>query len=164
MRIRRATPDDAAEIRGVADAAWHEAYAELLHEETIETAIEEWYDLNRLSDGLADGAGDTFVAERDGEIVGFATGAPGGDDKSEAVLPTIYVYPDHWRDGIGSMLLERVTDVLVTEGFDRLSLSVLAENDVGCSFYERHGFEPRDEYETKLFGQHVTEVELVAEL
>lgn len=164
MRIRRATPDDAAGIRRVADEAWHEAYAELLHEETIETAIEEWYDLDRLSDGLADSAGDTFVAENEETIIGFATGAPGGDDEGEAVLPAIYVHPDHWRDGIGSALLDRVTDALVAEGFDRLSLSVLAENDVGRSFYERHGFEPRDEYETRLFGQRVTETELVTEL
>ncbi len=38
------------------------------------------------------------------------------------------------------MLLDYIETVLEEQGFDRLQLSVMAENDVGVSFYESSRF------------------------
>jgi len=52
----------------------------------------------------------------------------------EAGLKEIYVRPDYWGEGIGSGLLERGLELLPGD-VEALTLDVLAENEVGRSFY-----------------------------
>ncbi len=140
--MRPATESDAAAIQRVARDAWHAAYDAVLGPERVDETVSSWYDPERLvEDDVEPDDRPLFVAEVDGAVVGFAEAAPDGDDDGLAHLYRIYVAPDHWGDGIGGALLARVESVLRERGFDRLQLSVMAENDVGVGFYESHGFD-----------------------
>jgi len=75
-----------------------------------------------------------------------------GHDGELAHLYRIYVDPDYWVQGIGSSLLDRIEEILRERGFGRLQLSVLAENDVGISFYESCGFHRNGESENDQLG------------
>lgn len=71
----------------------------------------------------------TWVAERDGEVLGYASLE--GD-----MLEHLYLRPETRRQGIGSLLLEEVR----RHSPDGLSLHVFQRNAEARAFYERHGF------------------------
>src|SRR5262245_4245453 len=54
-------------------------------------------------------AGSVFVAERDGEIAGFAALLPRADGGAE--LDALFVEPHLWKQGIGRHLVEYAADV-----------------------------------------------------
>lgn len=75
----------------------------------------------------------------DAPVVGFVHVAPNLEEDRVAELLRIYVRPDRWGKGIGGRLLGAVEADLAR--YDRIALSVLAENDVGVGFYEKRGFD-----------------------
>ena len=74
---------------------------------------------------------ETWVAEKDGRIVGFAA-------IGESMLGHVYVHPDFHSRGIGTALLEK-TKELRPDGF---TLWTFPANERACRFYERHGLQP----------------------
>jgi len=75
----------------------------------------------------------TTVAEDDGAIVGFLV-------LSESRVEHLYVHPDHWRRGIGSLLLH-TAQAARPQGFD---LWVFQRNSASIAFYEHHGMHIAD--------------------
>ena len=79
-----------------------------------------------------------------GEIVGscFVVSPPRDDDLGTGVaeLVAIYVDPEHWRRGIGSVLLEAAQARPASSGSTEMSLWTLTENHLAQAFYERHGW------------------------
>ncbi|MEU5700931.1 GNAT family N-acetyltransferase [Streptomyces aurantiacus] len=71
----------------------------------------------------------TWVAVRDGEILGYA--ALEGD-----MLEHLYLRPDVRRQGIGTLLLDEVR----RHSPDGVSLHVFQQNTDARAFYELHGF------------------------
>ncbi|MFC3957793.1 GNAT family N-acetyltransferase [Halovivax cerinus] len=185
--VRVARPDDGAVVQAVARESWHAAYDDVVGAETVDRTIDRWYALDSLADTIMDAAGRddaTFlVFERVGspngddaphvdsarpgtdgdestttesEIVGFAHAGPHPDRTGTAKLSRIYARPRVWGEGIGSRLLERVERELGPH-FETLWLEVLADNDVGVSFYEAQGFERVGEQESVLGDGEVRE-------
>ena len=83
----------------------------------------------------------TFVAERDGEIVGFASVGPSRDERGLGELYAIYVDPDSWSQGAGRALVARAEEQLAGE-YEEATLWVLAANPRARHFYERAGWLP----------------------
>ncbi|PSQ24209.1 N-acetyltransferase [Halobacteriales archaeon QS_9_67_17] len=151
--VRKAGADDVSAIRRVARNAWHAAYDHILGADRVDEIVDSWYDPERLlADDIEPDERPMLVATVDGVTVGFAEAAPDESDGGLAHLYRIYVDPDHWQQGIGSSLLDRIEVILRERGFDRLQLSVLAENDVGISFYESCGFHRNGESENDQLG------------
>jgi GNAT superfamily N-acetyltransferase len=155
-QVRPATTDDIEAIQSVAEAGWTAAYDAFLESETIQTAMEEWYDSALTHESINHDDIGYFVAEREGPVVGFAS-VTTADEPAVASLGALYVAPEHWRSGIGSGLLDRAEAWAQKRGATRLHLGVIAENDIGVSFYRTRGYEQIDELETDLFGETVSE-------
>jgi len=147
MEIRHL--DDREDVRELARAhglAWRRAYDGILPNDAIEEVpvelegdgLERWYEHYAAHDDRV------LVADVDGTVRGYAffrweeTKPFVGPD--EAGLKEIYVHPDYWGQGIGSVLLERGLELLPPD-VEALKLEVLAGNDLGRSFYEARGFE-----------------------
>ena len=154
--LRPATAADIDAIIDVAEAAWYAAYGGMLDPSTIAAAIEEYYDAELLEAAIEHDEITMYVAEDDG-IVGFASAEQTWADEVE--LHTIYVHPDRWGEGIGSMLLERVTAWADDEGVDRIACGVLAENVIGIGFFEACGFERGATMDAEIAGEIHTEYE-----
>ena len=120
ISLRRATMDDAAFALHVTEACMR-AYAE-----------QTWGMWNGLAD--FDPATDMIV-ERDGRGIGLI-----GVDRSQKpwVLEKLYVLPAYQKQGIGSLLLNRLIEEAKSERA-ALRLTVLEVNPAR-RFYERHGF------------------------
>lgn len=83
-----------------------------------------------------------FVAEVNGEPVGWAVAGPAhhSDEERTGELYAIYVLPTHWSTGVGHVLLEAAEEALRANGFDTAVLWVLDGNSRAATFYERHGW------------------------
>ena len=80
------------------------------------------------------------------------------------ILGSIYVHPNHWGEGIGTRLLHRLFDAFREREWNSVCLAVLTGNEVGRSFYKKHGFEVHEERMVELAGQQVDDVVLVRDL
>ena len=97
-----------------------------------------------------------FVAERDGEIIGFLSGelregSPAFNPKALASIEYIYVAPDHRSLGIGRALFGECQKWAEQKGADGVSLQVAASNTRARKFYEELGFREVSVYEVKEF-------------
>jgi len=176
MPIREATPDNAPGVGRVADASWHAAHDRIVGEDAVDELLDQWYDPEDLPASIERPEAPMFVAsveprstnsrtESDEDrIVGFAQGGPSEDGPADAVVGRIYVHPDHWGEGYGSRLLERLFDAFREDGHESVWLAVMADNEVGRSFYDRHGFEVHEERTVEHVGVEVDDVVLVRDL
>ncbi|WP_336135058.1 GNAT family N-acetyltransferase [Natronomonas amylolytica] len=149
MELREATDADIDAIRRVAERSWEVDYPAILTRETAQEAVSEWYGSDGLADAIAEGRTELLVAERDGEVVGFAHATWNGSE-AEGYILRLYVHPDHRGRGVGGELLEGTRQALAGYDVDRIHAMVLAENDPGNAFYERFGFERADESRTRI--------------
>ncbi|MFB6071365.1 MAG: N-acetyltransferase family protein [Halobacterium sp.] len=143
MHVRRATPDDARDVRRVAELAWHDAHDDIVGADAVDEFLEEYYDPVDLRERYRSGDSVTFVVEDDGSVVGYASGVPSGDCYT---LGSLYVRPGRQGAGVGSLLLGHVENVARAEGFDAVDLVVMADNDDAIGFYEAKGFEHVDDH------------------
>lgn len=165
-KIRAATPDDAALIAAVHVASWRESYTGLVPEAMLSGfAVSDWTKLWARILGQAsdpDGA-IIFVAEHQGDVVGFASGREQGDQALLARgfagdISAIYLLRSAQNGGIGRCLMAAVARSLRDRGHQAASLWVLQDNQPARRFYERLGGEIVGEKEDRR--EDVTLVEL----
>ncbi|MBB4259771.1 MULTISPECIES: GNAT family N-acetyltransferase [unclassified Bradyrhizobium] len=89
---------------------------------------------------LADDPEGLWVAEDDGDIVGFAWSWVCGE---LWFLAQLFVAPDRQSDGIGNQLLGKSFAHAVTRGASVKALITFAFNNVSQGLYIRHGLFPR---------------------
>ncbi|NLF38087.1 GNAT family N-acetyltransferase [bacterium] len=78
-----------------------------------------------------------WLCEDEGKVVGFAMG-----DRATGEMWVIAVLPSHIRRGIGSELLEKVEQWLLSEGCAGLWLTTDVDTTLRAyAFYRKHGWE-----------------------
>jgi N-acetylglutamate synthase-like GNAT family acetyltransferase len=90
-------------------------------------------------------AGQVFVAERGGKIVGFAAVLPRTDGETE--LDGLFVEPNIWRRGIGRPLVDRCAAFALAS--NSTALHVIT-NPHAHGFYTACGFEPIGVHRTRF--------------
>ncbi len=154
--VRQATVDDVWAIHEVARRSWHAAYDDILGPERVDDVVSDWYSIGDLESAITGTNGrenavflvaeapsaddETSESRVEDPLSGYIHAVPWPEDTSVAFLARLYVRPDHWNDGFGTALLERLETNLSGQ-FDRLRLAVLARNEIGISFYESRGFD-----------------------
>jgi GNAT superfamily N-acetyltransferase len=136
LKIRQAKIEDISSLARVHVQSWHETYTGLMLQSvldgiTVEAREAQWI---RTLESLAM---QVFVAEMNGEVVGFTSfGARASEDHAE--LFTLYVLKSHHGQGIGKEFWETVLEFLEIQNIQKLVLWVL-ENNPTRGFYEHLG-------------------------
>lgn len=83
-----------------------------------------------------------LVAERDGEIAGYAYGSPFNDRTAYrwAANVTVYVHPDHGRRGVARGLYTALFPLLKAQGLWTLGAGITADNAPSIALHEGLGF------------------------
>ena len=99
-----------------------------------------WRKKRHIDDDAAINAAGIFVAEEDGQIVGYVSTRV---DKAAKVggIPNFAVLPAYQQRGIGRKLLEQAVAYLAAEGMHYAKIETLAQNEVGAHFYPKFGFQ-----------------------
>jgi GNAT superfamily N-acetyltransferase len=145
IAIRRATAADARAIAEINVAGWQAAYRGLMPDAFLDSLSVDQRELawrTRLESG-ADAGDPAWVAELDGEPVGYLVSGPPRDDDAGpggAEIYAVYIRPDVWRSGAGRRLMETATAEWWRRGASSLFLWVLDRNTRARSFYEALGW------------------------
>ncbi len=135
VTVRAVTRDDADEIGRVHAETWRAAYTGVLPESAFDVDARRGFWREALAREPRSGSA-VFVAEVDGEVVGFA-GVGAARDEPERVgeLFTIYVEPRCWGTGAGRALIHRAEESLRSSGYAEAILWVLEGNERAERFY-----------------------------
>lgn len=148
LRVRRATRDDAADIARVRVETWRVAYDGLIAPEVLDrldVAREAIARAARWDEHHADPRAANLVAERGGEVVGWAAAGPTDPTEGRAFrrhgqVFAMYALPGQWGHEVGHALMMAAEEHLRSAGFRDALLWVLEGNDRAAAFYERHGW------------------------
>lgn len=158
MEVRSGESPDRAVVEDIALSSLRASYSHFIDEETIETAVAEWYDDERFGRAIEDENEVLVVAEEDDEVVGFAQGALVEATPVTAELYWVHVDPDARQSGIGVRLLGGFQEKVDDLGAERLRGLVLTGNEDGAQFYEDHNFERVDERTIAIGDQQFDEL------
>lgn len=142
--IRKALAADAKAIAQVHIRSWQEAYRDLMPthylnglDATLAQRESYW------ARSIALGEPDVWVAQVDQQIVGWiAVGASRDEDAAGAAtgeVMALYVLAGYWQTGVGLALWRAGLLGLREQGFERLTLWVLARNGRAIRFYRKAG-------------------------
>lgn len=150
--VRTAHVADAPGIARVHVQAWKEAYAHLLpaaflDARDVTTYTERWRTI------IAGARTDVLVAERDGEVVGWASAGPGRDQDAPRgrELEGIYVLRAVYGSGTGQALFDHAI------GDVPAYLWIAEDNPRAEAFYRRNGFHRDGVGKREQLGPHTLE-------
>jgi phosphinothricin acetyltransferase len=85
-----------------------------------------------------------LVAERDGQILGYAYGSMHRERPGYrwSVEVSAYVDPRHHRQGVGRALYLRLFEILTDKGFCNAYAGITLPNDASVALHRSVGFEP----------------------
>ena len=142
IKLRHSTVDDAGAIARVQALSWQATYRGMIPQDYLDAIdVDAWAERHRghmleEPEGFV-----SYMAEEEGEIVGWALGGPNRDQRMiySAELFTIYLLPGYERRGIGRMLMNAVARGLMSLGFESMIVWVLRDNWAAREFYEALG-------------------------
>ncbi|HWO81599.1 GNAT family N-acetyltransferase [Gaiella sp.] len=130
MNVRAATSADVP----VLEALWRAFEGEVPPPAHVELDLAR--ELAELREAVDDGL--AFVAEVDGEAVGFALARRTGSRLAR--LTDLYVVPEARRGGVAAALVHAVVEAVAPQGIEHLDLEVTAANAGARAVYHRWGF------------------------
>ena len=145
INLRRATVADAEAIAAVRIESWLATYRGMIPDAyldsmKLEESITHWHTILEALPAANDRIC-VFVAESEGEVIGFASGMLLPESKLEmnAELTAVYLRPGWQRSGIGRRMVQKVARTLQAQGSNSLLVWVIAENAIARNFYEELG-------------------------
>jgi GNAT superfamily N-acetyltransferase len=158
--IRPAQLTDVEGIARVHVESWRTTYKGIMPDEVLATlSVEQRAETWRRPLSNPESASIIYVAEIDGQIVGFAAGGPErtGHAVYKAELYAIYLLQAYQGRGIGRALVKAVVEPLIDKGYKAMLIWVAAKNPA-TNFYAALGGQPFDS-KTESFGDtEITEI------
>ena len=161
VRIRKATPEDAAGIARVHVDSWRSTYRGQVPDRVLDNmsyAVREDMWATIISD--PDQGNITLVAEQwPGMIIGFADGGRnrGGEKEFVGELAALYLRQEAQGQGIGRRLVYAIAQELASQGLNSMIIWVLSTNPAR-GFYERLGGIYVGKKPLNIGGANLTEV------
>ncbi|WP_297693310.1 GNAT family N-acetyltransferase [Phenylobacterium sp.] len=149
--IRRASPSDAPTLATIAADTFVETFGHLYPPQDLRAFLADAYDAERLRAELADPTGAVWLAEADGETIGYAQVGPCGLPHPEVTalcgeLKRLYFRKAWQNRGLGQRLFAEAMAWLQRAGPRDVWIGVWSENFGAQRFYGRQGFEKAGEY------------------
>jgi GNAT superfamily N-acetyltransferase len=157
ISIRAATEHDAVAISHVHVQSWRTTFAGIVPEEYLATLDEAERALLWREWLIRDIQ--VYIADLDGEIVGFISGGAIREplQTCDAELYAIYLLERAQRQGIGTALLKKLAESLLSKGFTSMIVWVLEKNP-WRNFYERSSAQIVTAKDIQIGGVMLSEV------
>jgi len=149
--IRRAGSADAATLAALGAETFTQTFGHLYPPSDLEAFLAEAYSVERARADLADAAKAVWIAEADGQAVGFALAGPCALPHPQVTdacgeLKRLYLLKPWQNGGLGARLFEEALAWLQRQGPRTVWIGVWSENHGAQRFYARRGFEKVGEY------------------
>jgi ribosomal protein S18 acetylase RimI-like enzyme len=156
--IRKAIFEDATAIARIHVGTWRTAYAGIVPDDYLASLSEEQR-TKSWQRHLTDGRTIIWVAEKDGQVIGWVAGGASrdADAQGDSEVYAIYVSSQHWACGVGRELMAKMEDSF-PDG-QSTTLWVLRDNQRAIRFYEKVGYRPDGaQKEIQLGGRGFCEI------
>ena len=158
ITIRNMQLTDIEAVAHVATKSWYATYEGIIPQHIQNRFLEMAYSKERLKQRCEKTP--MYVATERENIIGFANFSNVKKD-GEVELAAIYLLPEVWGKGVGSLLL--------AYGIERLSpsaifINVEAENEVGKQFYAARNFQVVEEFEEDFEGHTLKTIRMMLKL
>ncbi|HZH61600.1 MAG TPA: GNAT family N-acetyltransferase [Metabacillus sp.] len=112
----------------------------------ISPLINEWWGGRNMSDMLPKlffehFSNTSFIAEKDGEIVGFLIGFLSQSHLKEAYIHFVGVHPNYRKNSIGKQLYNHFFNVVLQNGRKIIRCVTSPVNEVSITYHTKMGFE-----------------------
>jgi diamine N-acetyltransferase len=149
--IRRAGSADAATLAALGAETFSQTFGHLYPPSDLQAFLADTYSLERAMADLADPAKASWIAEADGQAVGFALAGPCALPHPQATascgeLKRLYLLKPWQNGGLGARLFDEALACLEAQGPRTIWIGVWSENHGAQRFYARRGFEKVGEY------------------
>ena len=164
VEVREAKLEDAAGIARVRAESWRAAYRGIVPGEFLEAIdVAEWAERQRHNMENEPAGLVAFVATIQDEVVGWAACGRNRekDTPYAGELFTVYLLPDHWRRGIGRLLMKAAAQSLIERGMDSMILWVLGRELAGTTFLRSVGGQYVSQRGIEIGGACLREVSYV---
>ena len=160
ITIRKSSEKDAKRMVEINVETWKVAYKGLLPDEYLKNRNVTQNRVTGLANRLKEEGVISFVAEVNGEVVGFCNGGNSieQDIPFEYELYAIYVSPSHQHKGIGQALFDAFKQYTQTSPF---YLYALKDNNSAISFYLKNGGLEIPEYEKPIPVENISATEIL---
>jgi ribosomal protein S18 acetylase RimI-like enzyme len=139
VHLRLLAKEELILIQKIAHQTWPSTFAGLLSEEQIAYMLNWMYDLKMLESQVEKGH-NFFVAEEQGDAIGFAGFELNHLEGPKAKLHKLYLLPSSQGKGVGKSLLLEVAKIAREVGQKSLVLNVNKYNKKAIDFYIAMGF------------------------
>lgn len=142
IEVNYATSDDFQVLGNIHASSWKVAYRNIIPEEVLNNITAEKrgaYFRKALTEGWEQ---DAIIYEDGTPLVLICIGKARDIDldNSHGEIWGIYLLPEVWGKGIGSILIQWGIAELKNRGYEKISLWVLKDNVQAIKFYEKSGF------------------------
>jgi len=140
--IRYAEADDAAALGEIHALSWQAAYRGIIPDEVLD-GITTGKCQARFEKAIGEGIEENAIAFCGGQAAGFICIGKSRDADADSTCGEvwgIYLRPDFWRRGIGSLLMCWGLAELKKRGCLQATLWVLEDNHSARAFYDKMGF------------------------
>lgn len=146
ITIRTATPADAAFLADFGARVFYESYAAQNNPEDMASYLAKSFSVHKQTEELLQPGSVFFIAEREGEPVGYARMQTGPaptciTGKNPIELVRMYSVQRMFGKGVGGQLIQRCIEHAGAGDHDCIWLSVWQLNPRGIAFYRKWGFD-----------------------
>jgi GNAT superfamily N-acetyltransferase len=140
ITVRKAELQDVSGIIRVCSDGWWATYQDMYPTSYIERVINEFYNEARITAEVTNPEGwdGWFVAVENDQVVGAGGGGMTGATSAEIFV--LYVDPKRLGEGIGSRILDAITELHKLQGATEQWVSVAKGNQKCIPSYEARGF------------------------
>jgi ribosomal protein S18 acetylase RimI-like enzyme len=135
--VRDATAADLERVSDIKVRNWADAYGSILEPAVLAPFLDRDAQLVELREKSAQPDTLLLVAERSGEVIGFALTYL--DYEPEPWLESLHVLRESRGSGLGTLLMRRTAERVIARGHSSMRLGVISGNVAAARFYERLG-------------------------
>lgn len=150
-KIRLATAADLGDLLHLARTSFLQAFTAGNRPENVQAYLNKAFTRNQFEIELANSASTFFVAELDGDLIGYTKvnqvpAQTDVHDPESLEIARLYVLEEHLGNGLGKWLLDTAIDFAKQNQKKYLWLGVWERNARAIRFYEKNGL--------RIFGSH----------
>ena len=140
INITTASPEDYIFIQQIAYKTWPDTYGRILEKTQLDYMLELFYSIDALTKSVAETGHQLLLAREGNAYLGFISFENNYKEKPVTRIHKIYVLPETQGQGIGKLLLDRVTAIAKNNRSTVLSLNVNRQN-IARNLDSKLGFE-----------------------
>lgn len=169
IRIRAAGLNDVHSLQAIGRATFAETFSAANTAENMAAYLRDGFSLDKLSAELQDPGSRFFLAELDGQVIGYlkvnlGTSQTEIKDQRSMEIERIYVLGNYHGGGVGQLLYDKALAIAKELGASYVWLGVWERNPRAIAFYRRNGFVEFDKHVFKLGNDEQTDIMMRLEL